>query len=179
MIPKTDSRFWMRYTGNSATGINTQTLFIFVAGSHHCHQALAINNASNDSLANWIVLWTLAYPVLLVKALRLLIQLRKGRWVTDLCPTLTAFSVTQMDVRKSRKHITWQIWIWWWRNCIQNCRVLKQDVFIWFLDQENICLDLKINILHEVISEILEISDFEVAILKKWPKLVVSPIFFW
>ena len=78
----------MRYTGNSATGIDTQTLFIFVARSHHCHQALAINNASNDSLANLIVLWTLTYPVLLVKALRLLIQLRNGRWVTDLCPTL-------------------------------------------------------------------------------------------
>ena len=72
------------------------------------------------------------YPVLLVKALRLLIQLRNGRWVTDLCPTPTAFSVTQMGVRKSRKHI-WdnrapiQIWIWWWRNCNQNCRSLKQD----------------------------------------------------
>ena len=31
---------------------------------------------------------------------------------------------------------------------------------------------------NEVISEILEISDFAVAILKKWLKLVVSPIFF-
>ena len=31
----------------------------FVARSHHCHQALAmINNATNVSLANWIVLWT-------------------------------------------------------------------------------------------------------------------------
>ena len=33
----------------------------FVAKSHHCHQVLAmINNATctNDSLANWIVLWT-------------------------------------------------------------------------------------------------------------------------
>ena len=31
----------------------------FVARSHHCHQALAmINNATNDSLANWIVLRT-------------------------------------------------------------------------------------------------------------------------
>ena len=38
-----------------------------VARSHHCHQALAmINNATNDSLANWIVLWTLTYQVLLV-----------------------------------------------------------------------------------------------------------------
>ena len=45
------------------------------------------------------------YPVLLVKALRLCIQLQNGRWVTDLCPTPTAFSVTQMGVRKSRKHI--------------------------------------------------------------------------
>ena len=36
------------------------------------------------------------YPVLLVKPLRLLIQLRNGHWVTDLCPTPTAFSVTQM-----------------------------------------------------------------------------------
>ena len=40
------------------------------------------------------------------------------------------------------------------------------NVFIWFLDQENIGLDPKIIILHEVISEILEISDFEAAILK-------------
>ena len=32
----------------------------FVARSHHCHQALAmINNATNDSLANWFVLWHL------------------------------------------------------------------------------------------------------------------------
>ena len=58
------------------------------------------------------------YPVLLVKALRLLIQLRNFRWVTDLCPTLITFSVTQMGVRKSRKHILdnrapIQIWIWW------------------------------------------------------------------
>ena len=81
----------------------------FVAQSHLCHQALAmINNATNDSLANWIVLWTLTYPVLLVKALRLLIKLQNGRWVTDFCPNLTAFSVTPMDVRKSRKHIIGQ-----------------------------------------------------------------------
>ena len=81
----------------------------FVAKSHHCHQALAmINNATNDSLANWIVLWTFTYPVPLVMALRPLIQLQNGRWVTDLCPTLTAFSVTPMDVRKSRKHIIGQ-----------------------------------------------------------------------
>ena len=33
-------------------------------------------------------------------------------------------------------------------------------------------------ILHEVIFEILEISDFEAAILKKWSKWVVSPSFF-
>ena len=38
--------------------------------------------------------------------------------------------------------------------------------FIWFLDQENIGLDLKIMILHEVISEILVIINFEAAILK-------------
>ena len=83
--------------------------FTFVSRSHLCHQALAmINNATNDSLANWIVLWTLTYPVLLVKALRLLIQLQNGCWVRDLCPTLTAFSVTPMDVRKSRKHIIGQ-----------------------------------------------------------------------
>ena len=40
------------------------------------------------------------------------------------------------------------------------------NVFIWFIDQENIGLDPKIMILHEVISEILEISDFEAAIFK-------------
>ena len=40
------------------------------------------------------------------------------------------------------------------------------NMFIWFLDQENIGFDPKIMILHEVISELLEISDFEAAILK-------------
>ena len=40
------------------------------------------------------------------------------------------------------------------------------NVFIWFLDQENIGENPIIMILHEVISEILEISDFEAAILK-------------
>ena len=40
------------------------------------------------------------------------------------------------------------------------------NVFIWFIDQENIGLDPQIMILHEVISEILEISESEVAILK-------------
>ena len=40
------------------------------------------------------------------------------------------------------------------------------NVLIRFLDQENIGLDPQIIILHEVISEILEISDFEAAILK-------------
>ena len=40
------------------------------------------------------------------------------------------------------------------------------NVFIWFLDQENIGLEPKIMILPEVISEILKISDFEAAILK-------------
>ena len=43
------------------------------------------------------------------------------------------------------------------------------DVFIWFLDQENVGFDPKIMILHEVISEILEISDFEAVILKNGP----------
>ena len=55
---------------------------------------------------------------------------------------------------------------------------MLHNVFIWFLDQENIGLDVQILILHEVISEILEISDFVAAILKKWPKLVGSPSFF-
>ena len=40
------------------------------------------------------------------------------------------------------------------------------SVFIWFLDQENIGLYPQIMILHEVISDILEISDFAAAILK-------------
>ena len=43
---------------------------------------------------------------------------------------------------------------------------MLHNVFIWFLDQEYVSLDPQIIILHEVISEILEISDFEVAILK-------------
>ena len=48
------------------------------------------------------------HPILLVKALRLLIQLQNGHWVTNSCPTQMAFSVTQMDGRKSRKHIIGQ-----------------------------------------------------------------------
>ena len=47
---------------------------------------------------------------------------------------------------------------------------MLHNVFIWFLDQENIGLDNKIMILHEVISEILEISEFEAAILKNGRK---------
>ena len=43
---------------------------------------------------------------------------------------------------------------------------MRYNVFIWFLDQENIGLDPQIMILLEVISEILEISDFEAANLK-------------
>ena len=44
------------------------------------------------------------------------------------------------------------------------------NVLIWFLDQENIGLDPKIMILHEVVSEILGNSDFEAAILKNGRK---------
>ena len=40
------------------------------------------------------------------------------------------------------------------------------NVLIWFLDQENIGLDRQIMVLHEVISAILEISDFAAAILE-------------
>ena len=39
-------------------------------------------------------------------------------------------------------------------------------VLIWFLEKENIGLDPQIMIIYEVISEILEIIDFAVAILK-------------
>ena len=39
------------------------------------------------------------------------------------------------------------------------------NVFIWFLDLQNIGLDPQMTILHEVMSKILEISDFEAAIL--------------
>ena len=47
---------------------------------------------------------------------------------------------------------------------------MLHNVFIWFLDHENIGLDTQIMILHEVISEILEISEFEAAILKNGQK---------
>ena len=40
------------------------------------------------------------------------------------------------------------------------------NVFFWVLDQENIGVDPQIMILREVMSEILEISDFVAAILK-------------
>ena len=51
------------------------------------------------------------------------------------------------------------------------------NVFIWFLDQENIGLDPQIIIVHEVISEILEISDFEATILKNGQISSESQIF--
>ena len=44
------------------------------------------------------------------------------------------------------------------------------NVLIWFLGQENIGLDPQIMILHKVISGILEISDFEAAVLKNGRK---------
>ena len=50
---------------------HTDTL-TFVARSHHCHQALAMitnatsTSAANDSLVNWIVLWTRTHSILLV-----------------------------------------------------------------------------------------------------------------
>ena len=76
------------------------------------------------------------YPVLLVKALRLLIQLRNGHWVTDLCPALTAFSIIQMGVRKSRKHILdnrapIQIWIWCGKTVIKTAEA-KNKIMISF-----------------------------------------------
>ena len=40
---------------------------------------------------------------------------------------------------------------------------MLHNVFIWFLDKENIGLAPQIMILHEVISKILEMSDFAVA----------------
>ena len=43
---------------------------------------------------------------------------------------------------------------------------MLHNVFIWLLGQENIGLTPKIMILHEVISEILKISDFAAAIWK-------------
>ena len=46
-------------------------LLLFVARSHHCHQALVmVSYATSDSLVNWIVLWTLTHPILLIKAMR-------------------------------------------------------------------------------------------------------------
>ena len=42
---------------------------------------------------------------------------------------------------------------------------MLRNVFIWFLDQENIGSDPQIMILLDVISEILEISDFAAVIL--------------
>ena len=47
---------------------------------------------------------------------------------------------------------------------------MLRNVFIWFLDQENIGLDPQIMIQHEIISEILEISDFAGAIFKNGRK---------
>ena len=43
---------------------------------------------------------------------------------------------------------------------------MLHNEFIWFFDQENMGIDPQIMILLEVFSEILEISDFEVANLK-------------
>ena len=43
---------------------------------------------------------------------------------------------------------------------------MLNNAFIWILHQENIGLDPKTMILHEVISEILETTDLAAAILK-------------
>ena len=80
-----------------------------------------------------------------------------------------------------------KVWNWqpsWTFSCFLSFNTHNNGLpccimcLIWFLDQENIGLDPQIMTLHEVISEILKISDFEAAILKKWLKLVVSNSFF-
>ena len=95
-----------------------------VARSHHCHQALAmINNATNDSLANWIVLWT---PILfcwskhwfsceMVVECQICVQPRQH--FLSLIRAQGSQESTQLDNRAPI-----QIWILWWRNCNQNLR---------------------------------------------------------
>ena len=121
----------------------------FVARSHLCHQALAmIKNATNDSLANWVLLWTLTYPVLMHRnkpnITYLLILFCWSRhwiysfsckmvieWQIYVQPWLHFLSLRWMW--ESQENILLdnrapiQIWIWWWRNCYQNCSSLKQD----------------------------------------------------
>ena len=104
---KTDSRKWMRYAGwdpvshwnHHTDWLTFPSLSPGLSYDQQCY---------HWSLVNWIVLRALTHPVLLVNAPRLLVQLRNGYWVIDLCPTPTAFSVTQTEVRKSRKHILGQ-----------------------------------------------------------------------
>ena len=59
--------------------------------------------------------------LLLVKALRVLVQLRNGRRVTDWCPTSAAFSVTKTDVIQENTLLNnrapIQIIIWCCRKC--------------------------------------------------------------
>ena len=80
----------------------------FVASSHHCHQALAmINIATNDSLVDWIILWALTIQFCWSKhwGYSFICELSLSDWFMS---DPTAFSVTQMDVRKSRKYIIGQ-----------------------------------------------------------------------
>ena len=53
------------------------------------------------------------------------------------------------------------------------------NVFIWFLDQENVGLYPQIIIRHEVIYEISEMSDSKAAIFKMAEMSCVSHFFFW
>ena len=105
----------------------------FVARSHHWHQSLTmINNATNDSLANWIVLWTLTYPVLLVKALRLLIQSQNGRWVQLSLHFLSLrWMYERQEIILFDNKAPIQIWIWWWRIVIKTAEA-KNNIMISF-----------------------------------------------
>jgi len=55
---------------------------------------------------------------------------------------------------------------------------MLQNVFIKFLDQENIGIDTKIMTLHPLVFKLLPKQDFEGGHLGKWPKGAFSPSFF-
>ena len=55
---------------------------------------------------------------------------------------------------------------------------MLQNVFIKFLDKENIGIDTKIMILHPLVFKLLAKQDFEGGHLEKWPKGAVSSRFY-
>ena len=105
----------------------------FFARSHHCHQALAMIN--NATMIHWQIElcyghlpiqfwwprhWGYSFSCKMVVEWQIYVQ----PWLHFL--SLRWMSEGQENILLDNRALI-QIWIWWWRNCNQNCRSLKQD----------------------------------------------------